>query len=122
MSIFDHQRLTNSTFKLDIERMRQGWYTDKYFVNVAVMLSALSKEGYTLAGKFSGIPVHLKEAKIYPGDLEVEMQWFTRRMGKTIVVGADTRIADRTVFPRPTLTGLLPNLTDWVSTCQQTPH
>jgi hypothetical protein len=23
--------LTNDTFKLDIERMRAGWYTDKYF-------------------------------------------------------------------------------------------
>ena len=66
MSIFDHQRLTNSTFKLDIERMRQGWYTDKYFVNVAVMLSALSKEGYTLAGKFSGIPVHFKGSEDLP--------------------------------------------------------
>jgi nicotinate phosphoribosyltransferase len=93
MSIFDHQRLTNSTFKLDIERMRQGWYTDKYFVNVAVMLSALSKEGYTLAGKFSGIPQHLKEAKIYPGELEVEMQWFTRRAGTTLVVGVDKALA-----------------------------
>ena len=82
MSIFDHQRLTNSTFKLDIERMRQGWYTDKYFVNVAVMLSALSAEGSTLEGNRPGIPEHLKEAKIHPGDLEVEMQWFTRRPGQ----------------------------------------
>ena len=29
MSIFDNKRLTNKTFKLDIERMRQGWYSDK---------------------------------------------------------------------------------------------
>ncbi len=93
MSIFDHQRLTNSTFKLDIERMRQGWYTDKYFVNVAVMLSALSEEGYTLEGSWPGIPEHLKEAKIYPGDLEVEMQWFTRRAGTTLVVGVDKALA-----------------------------
>ncbi len=60
MSIFDHQRLTNSTFKLDIERMRQGWYTDKYFVNVAVMLSALSQEGYTLEGRVSRDSCSLK--------------------------------------------------------------
>jgi nicotinate phosphoribosyltransferase len=46
MSIFDHQRLTNATFKLDIERMRQGWYTDKYFVNIAKMLTVLAEQGY----------------------------------------------------------------------------
>ena len=93
MSIFDHQRLTNSTFKLDIERMRQGWYTDKYFVNVAVMLSALSAEGSTLEGNRPGIPEHLQKAKIHPGDLEVEMQWFTRRAGTTLVVGVDKSLA-----------------------------
>ena len=34
MSIFDGKRLTNETFKLDIERMRRGWYSDKYFENI----------------------------------------------------------------------------------------
>jgi nicotinate phosphoribosyltransferase len=34
MSIFDNKRLTNETFKLDIERMRRGWYSDKYFENI----------------------------------------------------------------------------------------
>ena len=28
MSIFDGKRLDNETFKLDAERMRDGWYTD----------------------------------------------------------------------------------------------
>jgi nicotinate phosphoribosyltransferase len=31
MSIFDGKRLTSDAFKLDIERMRAGWYSDKYF-------------------------------------------------------------------------------------------
>ena len=38
MSIFDQKRLTNETFKLDIERMRRGWYSDKYFENIGRML------------------------------------------------------------------------------------
>jgi nicotinate phosphoribosyltransferase len=93
MSIFNHQRLTNSTFKLDIDRMRQGWYTDKYFVNVAVMLSALAGEGYTFQGNSPRIPPSLKNVKIQPGDIEVEMQWFTRRHGTTLVVGVDKSLA-----------------------------
>ena len=93
MSIFDRQRLTNSTFKLDIDRMRQGWYTDKYFVNVAVMLSALAEEGYTFQGDSPRIPPSLKDVKIQPGDIEVEMQWFTRRHGTTLVVGVDKSLA-----------------------------
>ena len=44
MSIFDHKRLTNKTFKLDIERMRRGWYSDKYFENIGRMLTALAAE------------------------------------------------------------------------------
>lgn len=86
MSIFDGQRLTNATFKLDVERMRRGWYSDKYFTNISVMLTELAARGYTYRGSDSplanaqGVPV---------GDIEVEMQWFTRRPGKTIVVGVD---------------------------------
>ncbi len=44
MSIFDKKRLTDETFKLDIERMRDGWYTDKYFTNITIMLEQLQKK------------------------------------------------------------------------------
>lgn len=89
MSIFDHQRLTNATFKLDIERMRQGWYTDKYFVNIAKMLTVLAEQGYSYQGKTPHLPPGISPLKINAGDLEVEMQWFTRRAGRTLVVGVD---------------------------------
>jgi nicotinate phosphoribosyltransferase len=89
MSLFDHQRLTNATFKLDIERMRQGWYSDKYFVNIAKMLTVLSGQGYSYQGKKHRLPPGISSADICAGDLEVEMQWFTRRAGKTLVVGVD---------------------------------
>ena len=34
MSIGDGKRLDPSVFKLDFERMRRGWYSDAYFINV----------------------------------------------------------------------------------------
>ncbi len=89
MSIFDGQRLDNSTFKLDIERMRRGWYTDKYFTNIAQMLTLLSAAGYTYRGQDHRLPPGFDPASIRAGDLEVEMQWFTRRPGTTLVVGVD---------------------------------
>lgn len=93
MSIFDNKRLTNETFKLDVERMRAGWYSDKYFANINRMLIALAAEGYTYAGSHHNLPAHLSPAEIEVGDMEVEMQWFTRRVGSTIVVGIDKALA-----------------------------
>jgi nicotinate phosphoribosyltransferase len=89
MSIFDHKRLTNETFKLDIERMRRGWYSDKYFENIGHMLAVLASEKYTYAGHHHNLPPHVSAELIAVGDIEVEMQWFTRRVGNTIVVGVD---------------------------------
>lgn len=93
MSIFDNKRLTNETFKLDIERMRRGWYSDKYFENINRMLVALAKEGYVYSGEHYRLPADVPPENIAVGDIEVEMQWFTRRMGKTIVVGVDKALA-----------------------------
>lgn len=89
MSLFDGKRLNNDTFKLDIERMRRGWYTDKYFANIANMLSVLSKQGYTYQGKDQRLPPGISPEGIACGDIEVEMQVFTRRPNTTIVVGVD---------------------------------
>ena len=89
MSVFDRQRLTNTTFKLDTERMRKGWYTDKYFTNIAQMLTVLADQKTVYDGENPKLPAAVSAEGIEPGDIEVEMQWFTRRPGKTIVVGVD---------------------------------
>jgi nicotinate phosphoribosyltransferase len=91
MSIFDHQRLTDDTFKIDITRMRQSWYTDKYFANIARMLAVLAENNCTFepSGAQNRLTPELSKTAIHPGDLEVEMQWFTRRAGDTLVVGVD---------------------------------
>ena len=89
MSIFNGKRLTDEVFKLDVERMRRGWYSDKYFENINRMLATLSTEGYTYAGQHHNLPEDFSSENIPSGDIEVEMQWFTRRPGTTVVVGLD---------------------------------
>jgi nicotinate phosphoribosyltransferase len=93
MSLFDGKRLDNETFKLDIERMRKGWYTDKYFTNIMIMLEKLANLNQSYSGSKFRIPDHLLKEEIINGNIEVEMQWFTRRQGHTIVVGVDKALA-----------------------------
>ena len=93
MTIFNLSRLTNETFKLDIERMRRGWYSDKYFENIGRMLTALAAEKYVYSGQQNNLPADVSPENIAVGDIEVEMQWFTRRPGNTIVVGIDKSLA-----------------------------
>jgi len=91
MSVFNHQRLTNETFKIDVQRMRQAWYTDKYFANISEMLAILAAKDckYEASGGQNRLSEEMSQKMIHPGDLEVEMQWFTRRAGETLVVGLD---------------------------------
>jgi nicotinate phosphoribosyltransferase len=92
MSVFDGKRLTNETFKLDIERMRRGWYSDKYFENITAMLAACAESGYRYTGRFSNLRgADLDDVDV--GNLHVEMQWFMRRPGATVVVGVDKALA-----------------------------
>lgn len=93
MSVFNRKRLTNDTFKLDVERMRRGWYSDKYFENINRMLTVLTAEGYRYSGQNPRLPAGLSMDDIAVGDIEVEMQWFTRRVGPTVVVGVDKALA-----------------------------
>src|ERR1051326_215291 len=94
MSIFDGKRLPSAIFKLDVERMRSGWYSDKYFYNIVALLADLAGQGY----RFGGISPDLSDleldlAQVDTGNIEVEMQWFTRRKPFSIVVGVDKAIA-----------------------------
>ena len=94
MSVFDRRRLAPSVFKLDVDRMRQGWYTDKYFINIALTLGELARQGYRFGGQapdLSDLEVDL--ARVDVGSIEVEMQWFTRRQPFSVVVGVDKALA-----------------------------
>ncbi len=93
MSVFDHKRLPDEVFKLDVERMRRGWYSDKYFANIGRMLAALSAQDYRYRGLDPHTPPGATTDDVTVGDLEVEMQWFTRRAGETVIVGIDKALA-----------------------------
>jgi len=94
MTVFDRRRLPPSVFKLDVDRMRQGWYSDKYFINIALTLGELAARGYRFGGSapdLSDLDVDLKSVDV--GSIEVEMQWFPRRQPSTVVVGVDKAVA-----------------------------
>ncbi|MFN8375246.1 MAG: nicotinate phosphoribosyltransferase [Anaerolineae bacterium] len=92
MSIFDHQRLTNHTLKLNIEGLRQGLYSDKYFENVVRVLSGMHAAAYTFAGK-SARPLPADVTNIHTSELSVEAQLFNRRVPFTLVAGVDVALA-----------------------------
>jgi len=94
MSIADGKRLDPEIFKLDFKRMRTGWYSDYYFNNIVKILQHISGNGY----KFEGGCAELKSQgldlrSIRTGDMEVELQIFTRREPFSIVAGVDNAIA-----------------------------
>ena len=94
MSIFDGKRLTNATFKLDAERMRAGWYSDKYFENIVGMLTDLARRKYGFGGESTrlaaaGVAAHGTDI----GNIEVEMQWFTRRQPFSVIAGVDKALS-----------------------------
>ena len=94
MSIIDQKRLPPEVFKLDAERMRRGWYSDHYFNNITYILSALSTQGYRFQGycpelETQGVDV----SQIDIGNLEVDMQYFTRREPFSVVAGIDHALA-----------------------------
>jgi nicotinate phosphoribosyltransferase len=94
MSIFDRQRLPPAVFKLDVERMRQGWYSDKYFINIARTLAELAARGYRFGGKAQDLSdLELDLANVDVGSIEVEMQWFPRRQPGCVAVGVDKALA-----------------------------
>lgn len=94
MSIFDGRRLPTEIFKLDVERMRTGWYSDKYFYNIVALLADLARQGYRFGGASPDLrDLGLDLAQVDVGNIEVEMQWFTRRQPVSIVVGVDKAIA-----------------------------
>lgn len=92
MSVIDHKRLQTALLRLDIEGLRQGRYSDKYFENVVRVLERAQAEGYTFAG-FSPRPVSTSGAPIMVGDIQVEAQVFNRRAPRALVAGVDVALA-----------------------------
>jgi nicotinate phosphoribosyltransferase len=78
---------------LDYERIRLGWYSDKYFINAADILAQLSREGYVFSGESPELESQGLNVRDVPvGTIEVEMQLFTRREPFSLVAGTDRAI------------------------------
>lgn len=92
MTIFDGKRLTNETFRLDVDGLRRGHYADAYFRNVVTILQALEAEGYTYDGTPSRSLTVTPEA-VHTGDIHVEAQIFNRRKPSAIAAGVDVALA-----------------------------
>ncbi|HEY8367948.1 MAG TPA: nicotinate phosphoribosyltransferase, partial [Thermodesulfobacteriota bacterium] len=75
MSVFDGKRLPVEVFKLDVERMRAGWYSDKYFYNIVKILTELARVGYRFGGRSPDLAGR-DLSRVDVGNIEVEMQWF----------------------------------------------
>jgi len=92
MSRFDHRWLMNSTLQLDIDGIRRGLYSDRYFANVRDVLAAAHAQGDRFAGQ-SSRPLPLEATGTDTGDLVVEAQVFSRRPPYTLVAGMDVALA-----------------------------
>ena len=91
MSIFDHKRLKTDQFVIDVDGLRRGIYSDRYFANIVQIFSALEKEGYQYNGanprKINGgigLPI---------GDVVVEAQIFNRRSPMALIAGVDVALS-----------------------------
>jgi len=91
MTLYKQERLAHDIFKIEVEKIRNGWYSDKYFCNNVFMLERLSREGYTFQGESDIKDVDC--SMVRNGDLEVEMQIFTRRQPFSLVAGLDEALA-----------------------------
>lgn len=91
MTIYNQQRLPVSLFKIEEEKIRNGWYSDKYFCNNVLLFEKLSKEGYLFEGESDITEYDCSVVKT--GDMMVEMQLFTRRNPFSLVAGVDEALA-----------------------------
>ncbi|WP_418790821.1 nicotinate phosphoribosyltransferase [Phosphitispora sp. TUW77] len=100
MSVFDGKRLPAGFFQIDTERLREGWYSDAYFLNTEMILTTLAEEGYNFNGMSDIIEIDninningISPVNLNNGDIIVEMQFFTRRRPFSLIAGTDEAIA-----------------------------
>jgi nicotinate phosphoribosyltransferase len=92
MTTFNNVRLSPSLFKLDIDGLRRGYYSDKYFENIVQVLQGAKAAGYTFAGE-SPRDLGIDPNGLSVGDIKVEAQIFNRRSPFALVAGVDAALA-----------------------------
>ncbi|HET58980.1 MAG TPA: nicotinate phosphoribosyltransferase [Chloroflexi bacterium] len=71
---------------MDIEGIRSGYFTDAYFLNIQKILESMSDSTFLSLNPINGNGYQVSDA-------QVEMQWFTRRPGQTLVCGLNLALA-----------------------------
>jgi len=92
MTVFNKKRIQKDMFELDyetIDKIRKGHFSDDYFKNTTKILETLSKEGYKFGLNDNNLNDITNVEDINIGDIHVEMQIFTSRYGKSLIVGLD---------------------------------
>lgn len=92
MTAFDHRRISYHKIKLDVDGLRQGIYSDKYFENVVHILEGAHATGYQFVGR-SPRTLPAGTGNIPTGDMVVEAQYFNRRAPFALVAGVDAALA-----------------------------
>jgi nicotinate phosphoribosyltransferase len=96
MSKFNNKRLPLETFLLTeevVDKLRRGWYSDEYFNNTIHVLTELSNNGYEFGEKENDLTGTISVSKVQNGNIEVELQFFTRRKPFSLIVGIDEALA-----------------------------
>jgi len=91
--VLDGKRLAPSVFGLD-PRIREGRYSDRYFLNASRILGALASEGYRFGGRCPRLAAEgVDVASVRVGDVEAQVQCFTKRKPLTVACGVDHAVA-----------------------------
>ncbi|NQT20988.1 MAG: nicotinate phosphoribosyltransferase [Planctomycetes bacterium] len=84
------RKLSPEDYDFDYDGLRRGYYSDAYFANGARVLQRLSEEAWCYSGEHPRANVaHLDPTRIPIGDIEVEMQFFTKRKPYSLAAGVD---------------------------------
>lgn len=79
-----------SFFKIDFEKIREGYYSDEYFAGVRTILENLSRKSYRFGGTSPAEEIRkFIDNQMNIGDIEVDMKIFTRREPFSIAAGTD---------------------------------
>ncbi len=94
MTTLTETRLTNVDFGFDTDRLRRGYYADKYFENVRAILQGMARANQTYAdvGGINPRDLPIASTDVNIGDIIVEAQVFNRRRPRALITGIDAAL------------------------------
>jgi len=76
-----------------VHKLRTGWYSDEYFNNTLRVLKSRALKGIKFGSANHDLDGVVDVSDEINGDIEVEMQFFTRRSPFSLVAGVDEALA-----------------------------